>query len=75
MIGDFWATASTLYKTVVLSALGLLVVGFALNITGLLTHNNGLALGALPVIGAGLLLHMVGMVIRSRELHKRRQGK
>ncbi|MDP5227933.1 MULTISPECIES: DUF3188 domain-containing protein [Arthrobacter] len=75
MIGDFWATASTAYKAVVFSALGLMVIGFVLNMIGLAKHNNGLALGALPVIGAGLLLHMVGMVIRSREIRKQRQGK
>ncbi|MDQ0709732.1 uncharacterized protein involved in response to NO [Arthrobacter woluwensis] len=75
MLGDFWASASTVYKTVVLSALGFMVVGLGLNIIGLVKHNNPLAIGALPVIGVGLLLHVVGMVIRTRELRKGGPGK
>ena len=75
MLGDFWANASTVYKTVVFSALGFMVVGLGLNIIGQVKHNNPLAIGALPVIGVGLLLHVVGMVIRTRELRKGRPGK
>ena len=75
MLGDFWANASTVYKTVVFSALGFMVVGLGLNIIGLVKHNNPLAIGALPVIDVGLLLHVVGMVIRTRELRKGRPGK
>jgi len=75
MLGDFWTSASTVYKTVVLSALGFMVVGLGLNIIGLMKHNNPLAIGALPVIGVGLLLHVAGMVIRTRELRKGQQRK
>ncbi|MBT2514469.1 DUF3188 domain-containing protein [Arthrobacter sp. ISL-30] len=70
MLNEFWATASTTYKTLVLSAMGLIAVGIILNIVGNTSQNQGLALASLPVIGLGLALHVTGIVVRGQQIRK-----
>lgn len=70
MLKEFWATASTAYKVLVFTAIGLLAAGLILNITGNSTQNPGLVTASLPVIGLGLVLHLVGVGYRSREIRK-----
>jgi predicted membrane channel-forming protein YqfA (hemolysin III family) len=70
VLNEFWATASTTYKTVVFSAMGLIAVGIILTIVGNTTHNQGLAVASLVVIGLGLVLHVVGMVVRGQQIRK-----
>ena len=70
MLNEFWATASTSYKVLVFSAMGLIAVGIVLNLVGNTSGNQGLAVASLPVIGAGLILHVVGLVVRGQQIRK-----
>jgi predicted membrane channel-forming protein YqfA (hemolysin III family) len=70
VLNEFWATASTTYKVLVFTAMGLLAVGLILNIVGNSTQNTGLATASLPVIGLGLVLHLVGFGYRGRQIRK-----
>ncbi|WP_454699084.1 DUF3188 domain-containing protein [Arthrobacter humicola] len=70
MLNEFWATASTAYKVLVFSAMGLIAVGIVLNLVGNTSGNQGLAVASLPVIGAGLILHVVGIVVRGQQIRK-----
>ena len=70
MLEQFWATAPTSYKVLVFSAMGLIAVGLILSIVGNTSGNQGLALASLPVIGAGLILHVVGLVVRGQKIRK-----
>ncbi|MFJ5954666.1 DUF3188 domain-containing protein [Paenarthrobacter sp. NPDC092416] len=70
MLNEFWATASTAYKALVFSAMGLIAIGLILSIVGNTSGNQGLAMASLPVIGAGLLLHVGGLVVRGQQIRK-----
>lgn len=70
MLTEFWATASTAYKVLVFSAMGLIAVGIVLNVVGNTSGNQGLAVASLPVIGVGLVLHIVGIVVRGQQIRK-----
>ena len=70
MLNEFWASASTTYKILVFSAMGLIAVGIILNILGNTSQNQGLAVASLPVIGLGLVLHIVGLVVRGQQIRK-----
>ncbi|GAA2127848.1 MULTISPECIES: DUF3188 domain-containing protein [Arthrobacter] len=70
MLNEFWATASTAYKVLVFSAMGLIALGIVLNVVGNSTGNQALALASLPVIGLGLILHLAGLVVRGQAIRK-----
>lgn len=70
MLNEFWATAPTAYKVLVFSAMGLIAAGIILNIVGNSTQNAGLVTASLPVIGLGLILHLVGFGYRGRQIRK-----
>ncbi|WP_427172154.1 DUF3188 domain-containing protein [Arthrobacter sp. 92] len=70
MLNEFWATASTAYKVLVFSAMGLIAAGIILNIMGNTSQNQGLAVASLPVIGLGLVLHVVGIVVRGQQIRR-----
>ncbi|MGP4031654.1 DUF3188 domain-containing protein [Pseudarthrobacter sp. 1C304] len=70
MLREFWETASTTYKVLVFSAMGLLGIGIVLNLMGNSTGNQDLAVASLAVIGAGLVLHIAGIVVRGQAIRK-----
>lgn len=70
MLNEFWASASTTYKVLVFSAMGLIALGIILNLVGNSTANQGLALASLPLIGLGLILHIAGLVVRGQTIRK-----
>ena len=70
MLKEFWDSASTTYKVLVFSAMGLLAVGIGLNLMGNATGNQDLAVGSLAVIGLGLILHIAGIVVRGQTIRK-----
>lgn len=70
MLNEFWASAPASYKVLVFSAMGLIAAGIVLNIAGNAAHNQGLMVASLPVIGVGLLLHVVALVIRGQHVRK-----
>jgi predicted membrane channel-forming protein YqfA (hemolysin III family) len=70
VLNEFWATAPTRYKVLVFSAMGLIAVGIILNLIGNTGGNQGLAMASLPLIGLGLVLHVVGIVVRGQSIRK-----
>ena len=70
MLNEFWATASTTYKVLVFSAMGLIALGIILSVVGNSTGNQPLALASLAVIGLGLSLHIAGLVVRGQAIRK-----
>ncbi len=70
MLNEFWASASTTYKVLVFSAMGLIALGIILNLVGNNTGNQALAVASLPVIGLGLILHIAGIVVRGQTIRK-----
>ncbi|SDK48090.1 Protein of unknown function [Arthrobacter sp. ov407] len=70
MLNEFWATASTTYKVLVFSAMGLITLGIILSVVGNSTGNQALALASLAVIGLGLILHLAGLVVRGQAIRK-----
>ncbi|HEX9228273.1 MAG TPA: DUF3188 domain-containing protein, partial [Arthrobacter sp.] len=70
MLKEFWETASTTYKVLVFSAMGMLGIGIILNLVGNSTGNQDLAVASLAVIGAGLVLHIAGIVVRGQTIRK-----
>ena len=70
VLNEFWATAPASYKILVFSAMGLIAAGIILNLAGNGTHNQGLMVASLPVIGLGLVLHIVALVVRGQQVRK-----
>jgi len=70
VLNEFWATASTTYKVLVFSAMGLIALGIILSVVGNSTGNQPLALTSLAVIGLGLILHIAGLVVRGQAIRK-----
>ena len=70
MLNEFWASASTTYKVLVFSAMGLIALGIVLNLVGNTSQNQGLAIASLPIIGLGLVLHIAGLVVRGQAIRK-----
>jgi len=70
VLHEFWVTAPTSYKILVFTAMGLIAVGLILTVAGNAAANPGLMIAALPVIGLGLVLHMVGLVVRGQSIRK-----
>ncbi|WP_457974067.1 DUF3188 domain-containing protein [Arthrobacter sp. D1-17] len=70
MLNEFWATAPASYKVLVFSAMGLIAAGIILNLAGNAAHNQGLMVASLPVIGLGLVLHVVALVVRGQHIRK-----
>jgi ABC-type cobalt transport system substrate-binding protein len=70
VLKEFWETASTTYKVLVFSAMGMLGIGIVLNLVGNSTGNQDLAVASLAVIGAGLILHIAGIVVRGQTIRK-----
>ncbi|MDN4643654.1 DUF3188 domain-containing protein [Arthrobacter sp. PsM3] len=70
MLKEFWESASTTYKVLVFSAMGLLAVGITLNLVGNTSGNQDLAVASLAVIGLGLILHIAGIVVRGQTIRK-----
>jgi hypothetical protein len=70
VLKEFWDSASTTYKVLVFSAMGLLALGIALNLVGNTSGNQDLAVASLAVIGLGLVLHIAGIVVRGQTIRK-----
>ena len=70
VLNEFWANASTGYKVLVFSAMGLIAAGVILSIAANTSGNQRLAMASLGVIGLGLVLHVTGLVIRGQQIRK-----
>jgi hypothetical protein len=70
VLKEFWESAPTSYKVLVFGAMGLIATGIILNLVGNNTNNRDLAMASLAVIGLGLVLHIVGIVVRGQTIRK-----
>lgn len=70
-MNDFWENASILYKRVVFSGMALLGVGIILSIVANLAHVTWLLWASMAIIGLGLVTHLVGLGIRTRDTRRR----
>jgi len=70
VLNEFWATAPTRYKVLVFSAMGLIAVGIILTVIGNTSANQALAMASLPLIGLGLVLHVVALVVRGQAIRR-----
>jgi len=68
MINTPWEAGSPLYKKVVITSMALSGLGIVLAIIGANIGNRGLMYTAVGIIFAGLLTHMVGLVVRTRDM-------
>lgn len=71
MINEFWESSGPRYRIVVFTAMGLIAVGIILTIVGAIAGNRAVQVTGLPVIGLGLIGHVVGLVIRGQEVRRR----
>jgi hypothetical protein len=74
-LNGFWESSSRLYKVLVLTAMGLIALGLVLTVVGANTENRSMMLAGLPFLGAGMVTHVVGLMVRGREVRKRLHGK
>ncbi len=72
MLNTPWDTGSVLYRRLLISALILTGAGIALAVAGASADADAAVFAAMPVIGAGLLCHLAGMVVRARDARRRR---
>jgi len=70
VLNEFWATAPASYKVLVFSAMGLIAAGIILNLVGNGTQNQGLMVASLPLIGLGLVLHIIALVVRGQQVRR-----
>jgi hypothetical protein len=50
--------------------MGLIAAGIILNLVGNGTQNQGLMVASLPVIGLGLVLHIIALVVRGQQVRR-----
>ncbi len=70
VLNEFWETSGRPYKILVFSAMGATAVGLVLTIIGANAHDSSRTYLGLPFIGLGLILHMVGLVVRGQYVRK-----
>jgi hypothetical protein len=74
MLNTPWETGSTLYRRLLIAALILTGTGIALAVAGAAAGADAAVFAAMPVIGAGLVCHLAGMVVRARDAKRRRNA-
>jgi hypothetical protein len=70
-MNEFWENASPLYKRVVFSGMAFLGVGIILSIPANLAHITWLLFASMAIIGLGLVTHLVGLGVRTRDARRR----
>jgi hypothetical protein len=74
MLNTPWETGSDLYRKLVVTALVTTAVGVLIAVTGAATGRTGLVYTGIPVIVVGMVCHLTGMVIRTRDMRRRLKG-
>lgn len=74
MLNTPWETGSDLYRRLVVSALVTTTVGILVAVLGATTSQNALVYTGIPVIVVGMICHLAGMVIRTRDMRRRLKG-
>jgi hypothetical protein len=71
MLNTPWETGSDLYRKLVVTALVTTMIGILVAVVGAVTARSGLVYTGIPIIVVGMVCHVAGMVIRSRDLRRR----
>ncbi|MCU1634418.1 MAG: hypothetical protein JWM61_3070 [Micrococcaceae bacterium] len=71
MLNTPWETGSDLYRKLVVSALVTTAIGILVAVIGTASGQQVLVFTAIPIIVAGMVCHLAGMVIRSRDVRRR----
>lgn len=71
MLNTPWETGSDLYRKLVVSALVTTGIGILIAVLGAATDQSVLVFTAIPIIVAGMVCHLAGMVVRSRDTRRR----
>ena len=71
MLNTPWETGSDLYRKLVVTALVITAIGILVAVIGAATGRGGIVYTGIPIIVLGMLCHVAGMVIRSRDLRRR----
>ena len=71
MLNTPWETGSDLYRKLVVSALVTTAIGILVAVIGAVTARTGIVYTGIPIIVLGMLCHVAGMVVRSRDLRRR----
>lgn len=74
MLNTPWDTGSDLYRRLVITALILTGAGILITVLGAATGSNATVFTGIPVLVAGLMTHLAGMVVRARDTRRRRQA-
>jgi hypothetical protein len=74
MLNTPWETGSDLYRKLVVTALVTTAIGVLIAVTGAATGQTGLVYTGIPVIVVGMVCHLAGMVIRTRDMRRRLKG-
>ncbi|MBG6226111.1 hypothetical protein IWX63_002698 [Arthrobacter sp. CAN_A2] len=71
MLNTPWETGSDLYRKLVVSALVTTALGILIAVVGAVTDQRTLVLTGIPIIVVGMVCHLAGMVVRSRDTRRR----
>lgn len=71
MLNTPWETGSDLYRKLVVCALVTTAIGILVAVVGAATDQSALVYTGIPVIVVGMVCHLVGVVVRSRDLRRR----
>lgn len=75
MLNTPWESGSDLYRKLVVSALVTMGLGILIAVIGAVTDQRSLVLTGIPIIVAGMVCHLAGMVVRSRDTLRRVRDK
>ncbi|MDQ0735853.1 hypothetical protein [Arthrobacter agilis] len=71
MLNTPWETGSDLYRKLVVSALVTTAIGIVIAVIGAATGQGALVFTGIPIIVVGMVCHLAGMVVRSRDVRRR----
>ncbi|MHA7239967.1 hypothetical protein [Arthrobacter sp. TMS1-12-1] len=71
MLNTPWETGSDLYRRLVVSALVTTGLGVLIAVIGAITNQTALVFTGIPVIVAGMVCHLAGLAVRSRDTRRR----
>ncbi len=71
MLNTPWETGSDLYRKLVVSALVTTALGILIAVAGAATGRPALVFTGIPIIVVGMVCHLSGMVVRSRDVRRR----
>ncbi|WP_104180815.1 hypothetical protein [Arthrobacter sp. B0490] len=71
MLNTPWETGSDLYRKLVVSALVITALGILIAVLGAATDQYALVVTGIPVMVTGMVCHLAGMVVRSRDVRRR----